>query len=242
MTSPKTPLPAKLQYKHLWVFWISWSMLVDKFKLVFVVSCNIRKKKESLTKTRTLNQRAINIHEDLIEGCRKNDRKSQLQLYNLYYKAMYNTSYRILKDSAEAEDVMQEAFLVAFQKIEEYKGDATFGAWLKRIVINRALDQIKKKKETVSMEEAGNEIVIDDTAENYLEILAYKIEQIRMGIEKLTEDERVIISLFLLEGYDHEEISQVLEISQNASRTRYSRARHRLREMLSKEKFDQLVN
>ena len=155
---------------------------------------------------------------------------------------MHNTSYRILKDSAEAEDVMQEAFLVAFQKIEEYKGDATFGAWLKRIVINRALDQIKKKKETVSIEEAGNEIVIDDTAENYLEILAYKIEQIRMGIEKLTEDDRVIISLFLLEGYDHEEISQVLEISQNASRTRYSRARHRLREMLSKEKFDQLVN
>lgn len=217
-------------------------MLHNKFTLVFVVSCNIGKKNESLTKTRTLNQRTINIHEDLIEGCRKNDRKSQLQLYNLYYKAMYNTSYRILKDSAEAEDVMQEAFLAAFQKIEEYKGDASFGAWLKRIVINRAIDQVKKKKESVGIEEAEKEFILDDSSENYLEILSYKIEQIRRGIERLNEDDRIIISLFLLEGYDHEEISQVLDISQNASRTRYSRARHRLRDMLSKEKIDQLVN
>lgn len=155
---------------------------------------------------------------------------------------MYNTSYRILKDSAEAEDVMQEAFLAAFQKIKEYKGDASFGAWLKRIVINHAIDQVKKMKDTVGIEEAEKEFILDESSENYLEILSYKIEQIRRGIEKLKEDDRIIISLFLLEGYDHEEISQVLDISQNASRTRYSRARHKLRDMLSKEKIDQLVN
>jgi RNA polymerase sigma factor (sigma-70 family) len=160
----------------------------------------------------------------------------------MYYKAMYNTAFRILKNSAEAEDVMQEAFLAAFQKIEEYKGDATFGAWLKRIVINQAIDQIKKKKETVSLDEAGIRVPADDTTENYLEILAIKIEQIRNGIEKLGDDDRLIISLFLLEGYDHEEISQVLDISHNASRTRYSRAKQRLRDLLSKEKIDQLVN
>ena len=86
------------------------------------------------------------------------------------------------------------------------------------------------------------ELPTEETTENYLEILAYKIEQIRKGIEKLGDDDRVIISLFLLEGYDHEEISQVLEISHNASRTRYSRARQKLRNLLNQEKIDQLVN
>jgi RNA polymerase sigma-70 factor (ECF subfamily) len=189
-----------------------------------------------------LSTSTISIHEDLIEGCRDNNRKSQLQLYKLYYKAMYNTALRIVKDSAEAEDVMQEAFLTAFQKIADYKGEASFGAWLKRIVINRALDQLKKKKESISLEEYGIELQADDPTENYLEILSYKTEQIRCGIEQLGEDDRVIMSLFLLEGYDHEEISQVLNISNNASRTRYSRARHRLREWLKERKINELVN
>jgi RNA polymerase sigma-70 factor (ECF subfamily) len=185
---------------------------------------------------------SVNIHEDLIEGCRHNNRKSQIQVYNLYYKAMYNTAFRIIKNSAEAEDIMQESFLTGFQKISDYKGDASFGAWLKRIVINRALDELKKKKENVSLEEAGIEPFIDDTSENYLEALSYRTEQIRKGIEELGDDDRIIISLFLLEGYDHEEISQVMNISNNASRTRYSRARQRLRDWLKKQKIDELVN
>ncbi|MEN8226101.1 MAG: RNA polymerase sigma factor [Bacteroidota bacterium] len=189
-----------------------------------------------------MNQRTIHIHESLVEGCRKNNRRSQLELYKMYYKAMYNTALRIIQDSAEAEDVMQEAFLTAFQKIEDYKGEATIGAWLKRIVVNRALDQLKKRKETVPVEEANLEMPDDDSTENYLEILSYKVEEIRKGIEKLNEDDRVIISLFLLEGYDHEEISQVLGISNNTSRTRYSRAKQRLRSLLGQEKIDQLVN
>lgn len=185
---------------------------------------------------------SVNIHEDLIEGCRISNRKAQLQVYNLYYKAMYNTAFRILKNSAEAEDIMQEAFLVGFQKISDYKGDASFGAWMKRIVINRALDELKKKKESVSIEEAGIEAVADDASENYLEALSYRTEQIRKGIEQLGNDDRIILSLFLLEGYDHEEISQVMNISNNASRTRYSRAKQRLRDWLKMQKIDELVN
>lgn len=187
-------------------------------------------------------KRSVNIHEDLITGCRSNNRKSQLQIYNLYYKAMYNTAFRIVKNSAEAEDVMQEAFLTGFQKIGDYKGDASFGAWLKRIVINRAIDQLKKKKESVSLEESGIELQADDTTENYLEVLSYKTDQIRKGIEHLGEDDRVIMSMFLLEGYDHEEISLVLDISNNASRTRYYRAKQHLRDWLKQQKIDELVN
>jgi RNA polymerase sigma-70 factor (ECF subfamily) len=187
-------------------------------------------------------QRTININEELIEGCRKNNRRSQLQLYNQYYKAMYNSAYRILRNTAEAEDVMQESFLVAFRKIDEYKGEATFGAWLKRIVINRSIDELKKRKETVSLDESGMDVPADDNSENYLEMLSYKIDQIRKGIEMLADEDRIILSLLLLEGYDHEEISQVLDISNNASRTRYSRARRRLKELLRKEKMNELVN
>ena len=187
-------------------------------------------------------KRPINIHEDLIEGCKYNNRKSQLQVYNLYYKAMYNTAFRIVRDSAEAEDIMQEAFLTGFQKIGDYKGDASFGSWMKRIVINRAIDILKKKKEQISLEESGIDLPSDDSTENYLEILSYKIDQIRTGIEQLGDDDRTILSLFLLEGYDHEEISQVLDISNNASRTRYSRARQKLRELLKQQKIDELVN
>ncbi len=187
-------------------------------------------------------KRTIHMHEDLIEGCRQNNRKSQLQIYNLYYKAMYNTAFRIVKNSAEAEDVMQEAFLTGFQKIDDYKGEASFGSWMKRIVINRAIDQLKKEKEKISIEEAGIDLPADDPTENYLEVLSYKTEQIRMGIEQLGDDDRMIMSLFLLEGYDHEEISQVLDISNNASRTRYSRARTRLRDWLKQQKIDELVN
>ena len=155
---------------------------------------------------------------------------------------MFNTAFRIVKNSAEAEDVMQESFLTGFQKIAEYKGDASFGAWLKRIVINRAIDAVKKKKEIVSLDEAGIDPVAEETSENYLEVLSYKTEQIRMGIEKLGEDDRIIMSLFLLEGYDHEEISQLMNISYNASRTRYSRAKQRLRDWLKQQKIDELVN
>lgn len=189
-----------------------------------------------------MNQRNINIQDSLIEGVRKNSRKSQLQLYNMYYKAMYNTAYRILKDSAEAEDVMQESLLAAFSKIDDYKGDASFGAWLKRIVVNRAIDEVKKRREMVSIEESKIQISAEDSTENYLEILACRIEEIRKCIEQLADDDRLIISLFLLEGYDHEEISQVLNISYNASRTRYSRAKQRLRELLKQNNINHLVN
>lgn len=192
--------------------------------------------------TQNLSKTAVNIHEELIEACRKNSRKAQLQLYKMYYKAMYNTALRIVGHTAEAEDVMQESFLAGFRKIGDYKGDASFGAWLKKIVVHAAIDQLKKKKEQLSLEESGIEPLADEPSENYLEVLSYKTEQIRVCIEKLGEDDRVILSLFLLEGYDHEEISHILGISNNASRTRYSRARQRLRELLNQNKIDELVN
>jgi DNA-directed RNA polymerase specialized sigma24 family protein len=87
-----------------------------------------------------------NIHQDLIDGCINGDQKAQFQIYKLYYKAMFNTSLRIVSDTMEAEDIMQESFLSAFEKIDTYSGTVSFGAWLKRIVINRSLDSLNRKK------------------------------------------------------------------------------------------------
>ncbi len=87
-----------------------------------------------------------NLHQDILDACKEGDQKAQFQIYKLYYKAMYNTSLRIVNDTMEAEDIMQEAFLSAFDKIDTYSGTVSFGAWLKKIVINRSLDALGKEK------------------------------------------------------------------------------------------------
>ncbi|MBW6461304.1 MAG: sigma-70 family RNA polymerase sigma factor [Bacteroidales bacterium] len=173
-----------------------------------------------------------NIHEDLIRGCRVNDRKAQVQVYKLYYKAMYNTALRILNDTAEAEDVMQEAFLEAFKNIDTYREESSFGAWLKRIVINKSIDELRKAKDLVYLDEVEIEIADKADEEDFIRVLSTKVEEIRKAIHRLPDSYRVILSLYLLEGYDHEEIAQILDISYNLSRTRYSRARRKLLDYL----------
>ncbi len=170
-----------------------------------------------------------NIHQDLIDGCRDGDPKAQFQIYKLYYKAMYNTCLRIVNDSMEAEDIMQESFLSAFEKINTYSGTVSFGAWLKKIVINRSLDALNKKK-TVLEEIDSHPAIIDDSYEDtlYMEEVETKVEEIKKAIEKLPDGYRIILSLYLIEGYDHDEISEILSISSSTSRSQLSRARQKL--------------
>ncbi|MEI7895680.1 MAG: sigma-70 family RNA polymerase sigma factor [bacterium] len=175
----------------------------------------------------------INIHQDLIDACRTGDRNAQFRIYKLYYKAMYNTSLRIVNNTAEAEDVMQESFLDAFRRLNSYTGEGSFGAWLKRIVINRSLDYLRKAKEMVSFDDVEYEIA--DTREgNTEEEIQYQLAEVTKAISQLPDNYRVVLSLFLLEGYDHEEIAQILNITNQLSRTRYSRARQKLLGMLTK--------
>lgn len=172
-----------------------------------------------------------NIHQKIIDGCRRDDSKSQFQLYKLYYKAMYNTSLRIVKDPAEAEDIMQQSFLDAFDKIHTYSGKVSFGAWLKRIVINNSIDALNKKSQYISIDELEDDI--EDNVEDTEEI-TLKVEEIRKAIESLPDGYRIVLSLYLLEGYDHEEIAQILKISHSTSRTQYIRAKKKLLQILQK--------
>jgi RNA polymerase sigma-70 factor (ECF subfamily) len=176
-----------------------------------------------------------NIHQSIIDKCKKGDTTAQFDLYKLYYKAMYNTCLRIVNNSIDAEDIMQEAFLKAFDKINSYKGEVSFGAWLKKIVVNSSLDFLKKKKiETDEIDERKTVNIADENS-HYDDIQMQKINKIKKAVAELPENYRVLILLYLFEGYDHEEISQILEMSYAAVRTGYSRAKKRLQEILNKK-------
>jgi RNA polymerase sigma factor (sigma-70 family) len=173
---------------------------------------------------------SINIHENLIEDCRRGDQKAQFQIYKLYYKAMYNTSLRIVNDPMEAEDIMQESFLTAFEKIGTYSGDVSFGAWLKKIVQNRSID-IWRKKRNVIFENAESVFETGDCDfENSLteDEPDTRINEILEAIKHLSEGYRKIFTLYFLEGYDYEEISNILSISTSTSRSQLSRAKKRV--------------
>ncbi|MCB2208204.1 MAG: sigma-70 family RNA polymerase sigma factor [Bacteroidetes bacterium] len=174
------------------------------------------------------------VNQKLVDGCRKNKRSAQIRIYELYYKAMYNTSLRILNNREEAEDIMQEAFLDAFKKIDLYKGTGSFGAWLKRIVVNKSIDHLRAKKDTLSLEEEiiAAEDVEDTTIEDeaYVSNTFTRLEEIREAIDNLDAHHKIVISLHLLEGYDHQEIAQILHTSHNNARARYFRAKKKLLE------------
>ena len=170
-----------------------------------------------------------NLHQDLIDGCLAGDQKAQFQIYKLYYKAMFNTSLRIVSDNMEAEDIMQEAFLSAFEKIDTYSGTVSFGAWLKKIVINRSLDTLSKKKAVFEDIESHTGISdqSNEDSSRYEEI-DLKVEEVKRAIERLPDGYRIILSLYLLEGYDHDEIAEILSISSSTSRSQLSRAKQKL--------------
>ena len=185
----------------------------------------------SLYATKMANVEAAfkNLHQDILDACKEGDQKAQFQIYKLYYKAMYNTSLRIVNDTMEAEDIMQEAFLSAFEKIDTYSGTVSFGAWLKKIVINRSLDALGKRKAV--FEDIESHIGIrdeshEDKARN--EEIDVKVEEVKEAIEKLPDGYRVILSLYLLEGYDHDEIADILKITSSTSRSQLSRAKQKL--------------
>ncbi|MCK9413036.1 MAG: sigma-70 family RNA polymerase sigma factor [Prolixibacteraceae bacterium] len=179
----------------------------------------------------------INIHQALIDRCLLNDKEAQYSLYKLYYRSMYNTSLRIVNNSDDAEDIMQESFLTAFQKLGTYKGEVSFGIWLKRIVVNRSLDYLRKRK--VAFEEVSSDLpVFEEERENEP---AFTVEEVKNAISQLADGYRTILSLLLLEGYDHEEVSEILGISNVTSRTQFCRAKQLLRELLIDKRVKQMT-
>ncbi|NQW37418.1 MAG: RNA polymerase sigma factor [Flavobacteriales bacterium] len=179
------------------------------------------------------------LHIDqLIERCKKADKSAQFELYKRYYKAMYNTAYRILNDSFEAEDIMQESFLIAYTKLgtfkaekkEGYDSGVPFGAWLKRIVINKSLTQLKKidKYENVPLERIGNPAE-EEGLSDYSNL---KANAILDEIKLLKGNYQTVLNLHFIEGFDYQEMAQIMDVSYENIRVMISRAKSKLKKNL----------
>jgi len=183
-------------------------------------------------KTILLDQLLRNIHEDLIARCKAGDQQAHFQVYKLYSKAMYNTAWRMVGDEAEAQDVLQEAFTSAFRNLDYYRGDASFGSWLKRIVINKALNIIQKRRFDRLPEDENWDVAEEEDATEYADSLT--VDRVKKGIAELPDGYRMVLSLYLLEGYDHQEIGEILQITESTSKSQLNRAKAKLREWLVK--------
>lgn len=172
---------------------------------------------------------------DLLQLCKEGNASAQMEVYNRYYKSMYNTSLRIVKDSAEAEDIMQESFLSAFTKLHTFKGEVTFGSWLKRIVINNSIHHYRKqqKKNEVALENILYKVKDDDSIDSDYGVTELKAQKVMQTMNLLQDNYRIALTLFLIEGYDYEEISEIMKISYANCRTIISRAKESLRKKLT---------
>ena len=175
-------------------------------------------------------------HLQLVEKCRQNDQRAQMELYDSYCQSMFTTAFNMVKDDAQAQDLMHEAFLKAFKKIDSFTGEATFGSWLKRIVINQCLDWIKRKKiDTVELKEYMDPGTDEGSWSVDSEI---SLNEIVRCIEELPLKCKNVVKLYLLEGYDHQEVAQILDISEVASRSQLSRGKSRLKELLTARNYE----
>ena len=144
---------------------------------------------------------------------------------------MSSISFRITGREEDAEDALQEAFISAFKNLESYRADATFGAWLKRIVVNKSINVLKKRKHQWMPEDEQWDVAEEETQVDYREELT--VSRVKKAIEELPDGYRTVLSLYLLEGYDHQEIAEIMGISESTSKSQLNRAKGKLREKLT---------
>ena len=179
--------------------------------------------------------KTVFINNKIVEDCKQNNAKAQMQLYDMYCQAMFTIAQRYVKDSFVAEDMMQDAFIKVFKNIQGFKGEVTIGAWIKRIVINQCIDYLKKKRiELVSIEEKELTIADDGDWTVKEEI---SVNVVTSAINNLPEKYKVVLNLYLIEGYDHQEIAKVLNITEVNSRSQLMRGKNKLRGQLKQYNY-----
>jgi len=172
--------------------------------------------------------------EELIDLCKRGNTMAYTQLYHQHSRAVYNTILRLIEHTAEAEDVLQESFVVAFQKIEGYKNTGGFRAWVKRIAINKSIERLRKRK--IRLVELEPEYSLEEEVMDE-EAFEFTMSKVNTAIEALPEGYRVIFILFAIENLPHTEIAQMLGMENGAVRTKYHRAKHKLLSSLKEEGY-----
>jgi RNA polymerase sigma factor (sigma-70 family) len=175
------------------------------------------------------------LHDELVERCKRGDSLAFSAIYQKYAKAMYNTSLRIVNHTGDAEDVLQEAFTDAFRSLEDFHYKSTFGAWIKRIVINKSINQLRKRKmDLIDIEKTNVGHLPEEDGPDEQEI-RFKVEEIKRAVTLLPNGYRTVLTLYLFEGYDQEEIADILQVSHATVRTQYMRAKQKLLQYIKQE-------
>lgn len=168
----------------------------------------------------------------LIESCRQGNRSAQSELFQRYNKSMFHVALRIVQNREDAEDLLHDSFIDAFQKMSTFRGDATFGAWIKRIVINKSINFVKKKK--LVEVELFDEIIEDENEdEQSTDDFPFSVEEVKQAMKKLSEGYRIVFSLYLFEDYSHKQIADQLGITESTSKSQLNRAKKRLIELMT---------
>lgn len=175
-----------------------------------------------------------NIHKKWIEASKKGNERAKYELYQLYAKAMFNVCYRLMNSREEAEDMLQEAFTQAFLKLDTFRYESSFGAWLKRIIVNTCINEINRRKVELTYCDDFNQNILSDEEEETE--MRFTVDTIMNAMKQLPEGGRMVFSLYLLEGYDHVEISQIMNISVSTSKSQFLRAKRRIVELLEQQK------
>jgi RNA polymerase sigma factor (sigma-70 family) len=179
-------------------------------------------------------------HRELVEKCMQGNRQAFHELYRLYSQGMFNVCLRMMNDRQTAEDILQIAFTEAFMTIKEFRFESTFGAWLKKIIINKCISALRKRKlelefldniENMDLPDEGN----DDSAEYENALI---VGNIKKAMNQLPDGSRTIFSLYLFEGYDHTEIAEIMGITESTSKSQFMRARLKTKEILSQYSYE----
>lgn len=191
----------------------------------FYINSNLLKVVVSLPQMRDV----VDIHMDLIEESKKGDRIAQKALFDLYSKAMYNNVVRLVGNREDAADIAQEGFIDAFTKLDQFSYKATFGAWLKQIMINKSVNFLNRRKVHYGIEHDLEDVLESDSNENVEQLMI----QLNASLTDLPDGCRVVFTLFYFEGYDHAEIASILNVSESTSKSQLSRAKMLLRESIT---------
>ena len=172
-------------------------------------------------------------HKEIVEACKRNERKAQFELYRLYSRSMYNICLRMLNSEHDAEDVLQHSFMDIYSKLDSFRYQSSIGAWIKRIVINNCINHCKKKR--LQFGELNDNIHGLAEEEREVRVDTYKVEYIKKAVRKLPDGYRIVFSLYAFEGYDHKEIGSIMNISEATSKSQYSRAKKKIKTILQDE-------
>ena len=175
------------------------------------------------------------IHRKLVEESKQGSSKAQHKLYKLYAGAMFNTCFRMMGNREEAEDMLQESFSEAFMKLDQFRYESTFGAWLKRIVVNKCINEIKRKKTDL---EYTDEIAQYSAIDDDIDLPNLSVDKVKIAMEQLPNGSKMIFQLYLLEGYDHREIAEILGVSESNSKSQYMRAKNRIKDLLKDKLYE----